>query len=80
MTFAIVDSSPQAKEDDKKQGRIEYPFDSLDVGKSFVVPFSVVSESQIRMAVSRRNKKGPGKFRVIKHDAPNNCFEVARRE
>ncbi|URA06957.1 hypothetical protein Pfeifenkraut_BL30060 [Xanthomonas phage Pfeifenkraut] len=78
MTFPIVDSSPQAKTEQQTPSRLEYPFDSLEVGKSFVVPLSAVTESQIRMAVSRRNKKEQGKFKVIKHGEPNNCYEVAR--
>lgn len=78
MTFPIVESSPQAKTEQTKPSRIEYPFDSLEVGKSFVVPFSAASESQVRMAVSRRNKKDPGKFKVIKHGEPHNAYEVAR--
>lgn len=79
MAFQIVDSSPLAKAVAEKLPKSSYPFDELEVGKSFLVPVAEVEEVNLRMAASRQNKKKDGKrFKVIKHGEPHNVFEVAR--
>lgn len=78
MTYQIVDSSPLAKTASEKQAS-KFPFEELEVGKSFLVPIAEITEANLRMAASRQNNKKDGKrFKVIKHGEPQNVFEVAR--
>lgn len=74
--FKMLNASPVAM---AKKEKIEYPFDTLQTGKCFTVPFhDDLSVTGLRNAASRAGKRLGCKFRVIKHDAPHNCYEVAR--
>ena len=80
MTFQIVASSPKAlATTEVKRSSIEaFPFQQLEVGQSFLVPFNTVAESTIRNNASKVGKKLSRKFSVVKHEDPHNVFEVAR--
>lgn len=79
MTYQIVQASQQALNKAEVSNRSIYPFSQLEVGQSFLVPIAEVTEVNLRMAVSRQNKKKDGKnFTVVKHGEPHNVFEVAR--
>ena len=75
MTFEIVDSSPQALDPPNEGPKLD--FEALQVGKSFRVPFGVLTESNLRSMASRASKKLKRKFRVLIH-AEGQCYEVAR--
>lgn len=79
VSFNIVESSDAAKLAGEPKTKVEYPFDTLNVGQSFLVPFaSGVVEGTLRMVVSRRNRRDkPKRYSVIKHEA-HSCYEVAR--
>lgn len=79
MSYQIVQASAAAMEKKEQAERSSYPFAELAVGQSFLVPIADVTEVNLRMAVSRQNKKKDGKrFTVVKHGDPHNVFEVAR--
>lgn len=79
MSYQIVQASPQAMEKKPTAERTSYPFAELAVGQSFLVPIAEVTEVNLRMAVSRQNKKKDNRrFTVVKHGEPHNVFEVAR--
>lgn len=79
MEFPIVDSSEQAKATAAEADLSRLPFDSLTVGKSFLVAASTLnSEVSLRSKVSREAKKRGWKLHVVRHLPPHDCFEVAR--
>lgn len=79
MTFQIVQASQQALKKAESVEQSAYPFAQLEIGQSFLVPIAEVTEVNLRMSVSRQNKKKDGKrFTVVKHGEPHNVFEVAR--
>ena len=66
--------------------KMELPFESLEVGMSFTVPFNIVEnnlncskafEGGLRNKVSSANKHSDKKFRCIKHKSLM-LFEIAR--
>ncbi|CAA2409837.1 hypothetical protein [Xanthomonas phage Suba] len=85
MTFEIRDSSPAAVEAAKaiENTGAKYPFDTLEVGKSFTANIAEVNWKSLRTCVSQRNTReranvGTGKvFKFIKHDDLG-LVEVAR--
>lgn len=82
MPIQIVESSPKAKEviETKREQRAEmYPFEQLEVGKSFTVPLDECNWKSLRIITYKRNKKyeGEREFAFIKHDDLK-LAEVAR--
>jgi hypothetical protein len=54
-----------------------YPFDEMQIGQSFSVPFSDSREKSLRTQVSLAIKRTGKKFKIIKHKELA-LFEVAR--
>lgn len=82
MAIQITESSPKAAEAAKvkRETRAEmYPFDQLNVGQSFTVPFDECNWKSLRIIVYKRNAKykGEREFAFIKHDDLS-LVEVAR--
>jgi hypothetical protein len=82
MPIQIVESSPKAAEviEQKKAKREEtYPFEQLEVGKSFTVPLDECNWKILRVITYQRNAryKGEREFAFIKHDDLK-LAEVAR--
>lgn len=82
MSFVIVDSSPQAlhvaENGYERKTETKYPFDLLDVGKSFTIPLDQANVPSLRASAHRRSK-GEKKFVVVVHEQMNPpCVEVAR--
>ena len=90
MTYAIVDCSQKASMKIKVEPGVvpapafdndnpttKYPFDALEVGKAFAVPFSAGRESSIRSIALQRGRRDGKKFAVITHSHLE-LFEVAR--
>lgn len=81
MSYQIVQSSPQAMNSNEaieRKSTKDFPFDSLEVGQSFLVPLNDFAEQSVRNAASKAGKKLSRRFSVVKHSAPHNVFEVAR--
>ncbi len=80
MSYQIVQSSPQAMATGKtaKKTTTNFPFDSLEVGQSFLVPVEDFAEQSVRNAASKAGKKLSRRFCVVKHSALHNVFEVGR--
>lgn len=78
-SFAIVESSPQAKGlSTKVHANVLYPFDSLEVGQSFTAKLDEVNWKSLRICVYKQNAKNADKqFKFIKH-ADLGVAEVAR--
>lgn len=84
MSFEIMQSSPQALAvaNEASEQQAKYPFDKLEVGKSFTAPLSEVNWKSLRTCVYQRNTReranGTGvEFKFIKHDDLG-VVEVAR--
>lgn len=86
----IVNASPQAiamiaidaiqLPRDKDEPNAKYPFKSLQIGESFVIPLDEIKLgdlSSLRSSASINNKRLGRKFKVIIHDEYK-CVEVAR--
>lgn len=59
--------------------RGKFPIALMNVGTCFIVPQSKVrNEIVLRNMVSKRAKRLNIKLTVIKHNAPDNCYEIAR--
>jgi hypothetical protein len=77
-SFAIVESSPQAKgAKPKPKSNALYPFDSLAIGQSFTAKLEEVNWKSLRICVYKQNAKTEKQFKFIKHDDLGLC-EVAR--
>lgn len=77
-TFAIVESSPQAKGvKPKVNANVLYPFDSLEIGQSFTAKLDEVNWKSLRICVYKQNAKAQKQFKFIKHDDLG-VAEVAR--
>lgn len=78
MPIEIVSSSPQALDAAKNgvKNSKTYPFDKLEVGKSFTIPYDECNLQSLQVITSRKSK-GDKKFKMIKHDALQ-VVEVAR--
>lgn len=77
-TFAIVESSPQAKgAAPKPKANVLYPFDSLEVGQSFTAKLDEVNWKSLRICVYKQNAKSDKQFKFVKHDDLG-VAEVAR--
>jgi hypothetical protein len=79
--FKITASSPKANALEPKQTS-KYPFDELEVGKSFTAETKAINWQSLRTTVYQRNKKNADsgskiEFAFIKHDDIGLC-EVAR--
>jgi hypothetical protein len=62
-----------------KPSRGKYPLAAMNVGTCFLIPQDkVTSELSLRNMISRRAKRMQIKCCVIKHNAPDNCYEIAR--
>lgn len=75
--FKIVESSPEAKAFVDTGGKIKYPFDQLEEGKSFIVPFAEANEDSLKVQCSKWSKKTGNKFVLLKHEKYG-MFEVHR--
>ena len=81
MSYQIVQSSPQVmniNEATERKLTKDFPFNSLEVGQSFLVPLNDFSEQSVRNAASKAGKKLSRRFCVVKHSALYNVFEVGR--
>lgn len=76
--YPIVESSEKALTAAEEEKHTAMPFESLEVGKSFLVKVSELKEQTVRNAASKANKKLARKFKVVKHGEPHNVYEVAR--
>lgn len=81
MSYQIVQSSPQAMAtgETAKKTTTGFPFEALEVGQSFLVPVEDFAEQTVRNAAAKAGKKLSRRFSVVKHLAPHNVFEIARR-
>lgn len=91
MTYRIHEASPQAlakiTDEARKSAvpadtsnadkKLKLPFDFLQIGECFCVPFDEASESSLRVTSTNKGKKLQRKFTVIRHKNYA-CFEVAR--
>lgn len=82
--FQIVDSSPEseriAKYGHERKSEPMYPFDELNVGKSFTVPAEQANIASLRASAHRKSKNGK-RFVVVRHTELNPpLIEVARVE
>lgn len=87
MPYPIVECSPKARamiaegvvplNDAIKTNTKKYPFDALEIGAAFTVPFSENNELSIRQLKIRYGKKLKRSFTVIKHNE-HQLIEVAR--
>ena len=82
--FEIIESSPVAmamhKEKPSARGQSfeKYPFNSLNLGDSFTVPFEFEKWKALRANVHNRNARSNGKeFAFIRHEELK-LFEIAR--
>ena len=86
--YEIVDSSDEMKSriitnedkfelDYNSTANQKYPFNFMEIGKSFLVPFNEVKGSSLRFMVSNKNSDGGKKFSV-KRWSDHNCYEVGR--
>lgn len=76
--YPIVESSPKALDVAEDYKASSMPFDKLEVGKSFLIPLDQLKEQSVRNAATKAAKKLGWKFSVVKHEEPNNVYEVAR--
>lgn len=79
MQYEMKKSTAKTKTRRAAGGKTKYPWNELEVGASFFVPFDEVKEPNIRQLASNRNGKGSVKFVVIKHNETEQ-YEVARVE
>lgn len=71
----IVDSSPRMKK--MSFGKCpKYPFDELEVGKSFTLPIEGTNERSLRSQCTKFSKDGK-RFKCIKH-GEKGLLEVGR--
>lgn len=69
-------SSPLAMQEKVEDRRIKYPWATMSVGKSFIVPTASVKFKSIELHAYRMGKKLGKSFRVINHGAEVG-YEVA---
>lgn len=89
MKYQIVECSEKAKAlikadavdnigiSDTKSKLAKYPYSEMEIGKGFAVPYSNVTDNNIRLSAYRAGKQMHKTFTVIKHDE-HQCYEVAR--
>lgn len=76
MNYRILPSSPEATTEKTKKTTHKYPWKTINVGESFLVPpTEVVKFSTLYNSASKMGKKLGKRFRVIQHDIG---IEVAR--
>ena len=88
MKYETYECSPQAKEkvqttedkfglEAKGKSWAKYPWDSMEIGKCFVVPFEAGKDKSLRTSAAQQKSKTGKSFVVIKHKDLK-IFEVAR--